>query len=124
MAPSDIEQDATAVGLAPWVADPLAMSPLLIAYDERLNELQSSNTVLTEQVGKLKKSNDDVQAENGSLRADLKHYVERMLSYTEGSNGGLGGASTTSSRRPLGTQPSPACRRVSALLGFWIACCV
>ena len=96
MAPSDIEQDATAVGLAPWVADPLAMSPLLIAYDERLNELQSSNTVLTEQVGKLKKSNDDVQAENGSLRADLKHYVERMLSYTEGSNSGLGGASNTS----------------------------
>jgi DNA repair exonuclease SbcCD ATPase subunit len=90
-----VDADATAVGLAPWVADPLTMSPLLIAYDERLNELQSSNNVLSEQVTKLKQSNDDILAENGSLRTDLKHYVERMLAYTEGSKSGLGSSTTS-----------------------------
>ena len=99
LTPADLDVDATSVGLAPWVADPLAMSPLLIAYDERLLELQSANTIMSEQVGKLKKSNDDVLQENSALRADLKHYVERMLTYTEGSGPGLnlGGGSLSSS---------------------------
>jgi chromosome segregation ATPase len=98
IAPADADDEtATAVGLAPWVADPLAMSPLLIAYDERMSELQSSNIILSEQVTKLKQSNDEFVGENQSLRADLKHYVERMLAYTEGSGARLTGSSTTSS---------------------------
>jgi len=84
------EERSSSIGLAPWVSDPLAMSPLLIAYDERIAELQTSNTVMSEQVHKLKTSNDEFVEENTSLRSDLKHYVERMLAYTEGTGVGLG----------------------------------
>lgn len=74
----------TAAGLPPWVSDPLLMPPLLIAYDERIGELQNANTILSEQTTKLKLSNDEIKQENSGLRADLKSYVERMLAYTEG----------------------------------------
>lgn len=79
---------ANVAGLPPWVSDPLLMSPLLVAYDERLGELQAANSILSEQVSKLKLSHDEITKENVGLRGDLKNYVERMLAYTEGGGGG------------------------------------
>jgi DNA repair exonuclease SbcCD ATPase subunit len=86
------EEEKAVAGLPPWVSDPLLMSPLLVAYDERLGELQAANGILSEQVSKQKLTHDEITKENAGLRADLKNYVERMLAYTEGGGGGgIGG---------------------------------
>lgn len=78
--------------LPPWVSDPHIMSPLLLAYDERIRELHNAQQTSTQQVENMKKMNSELSSENTDLRADLKNYVEKLYQTTQD---GLGGSVTS-----------------------------
>jgi len=67
-------------GLPPWVASPRYLSPLLVAYDTRIQELEQANGRNCEAIAELEHRAGSLVAENTALRADLQRELDKQLS--------------------------------------------
>jgi chromosome segregation ATPase len=78
------ENDLLRDEVPPWVTNPTIMSPLLLAYDNRIKELESKQDQQINILDGLARQNDELQGENETLRKDLQHYMDKLISMTEG----------------------------------------
>ena len=65
--------------LPPWVTSPHYLSPLLTAYDARIQELERVIERDREALAGIKQRAEALVAENVALRADLRREVEKQL---------------------------------------------
>lgn len=96
VAPSPEEIEAKlAEGVAPWVAQPALMSPLLVAYDARIQEAEAANKRLLDQVKKIDERARDLATENERLLGDLQQYADAAATNVgQSTPAGLGSVGT------------------------------
>ena len=71
--------------LPPWVASKAALSPLLIAYDERIAELTTATEECASQLRRVTRELNDSSQENKRLQAELAtKHEERIKSIERG----------------------------------------
>jgi len=71
------------VPLPPWIFSSEYMYPLLVAYDQKISELESQNKVFTEKIEYLDTNLKTVIKENEELHEKLKNNINHAMKKIE-----------------------------------------
>ena len=86
--------------LPPWIGQAKYMSPLLVAYEARIEELTEKSAEQLHDFAALKSQYDDLFKRNSEAEAELESNIKNLLTHMDQQKGG-GGARNANSAGPL-----------------------
>ncbi|KAL9649845.1 hypothetical protein ABK040_009658 [Willaertia magna] len=75
----EILNSATTAVLAPWFFDSQNMNPLLVSYDQRINDLTNEMKIYKEKIENLTCDMRTITKENEELQENLKNAIEKQI---------------------------------------------
>jgi hypothetical protein len=87
--------------LPPWITNSKFMSPLLIAYEQRIQDLVDKNNEMQAALLVYKTETESLVARNKQTETELQQYVKQLLAQMERGNKSQDGTSSISNAGPL-----------------------